>query len=166
MPRRIRLNLQMSRFEEVCLPYYGQVESFCRRLLGSHCLAQDAVQETYLRAYHGYASLTQPERARSWLLTIARRYCLDLLGTRGAEALPDNLSYHNDQDLPVLMGQILAGLSERSRSLLILRHCLQLSYQELAEVLEISPPQVGVLLQRARQDALKNAHQKGLPHGL
>ena len=70
-----------SDFEKTCMPYYPQVKSLCRRMLGNG-RAEDAAQETYLRAMRSYVSLRERHAARSWLLAIAARLCLDALRER------------------------------------------------------------------------------------
>src|SRR5437879_5115822 len=55
------------------------VYGVCQRLLTNTEDAADATQEVFLRAFVGLAAETQSERARAWLMTVARHHCLDLL---------------------------------------------------------------------------------------
>jgi len=149
-------------FEQVCLPHYHQVEGLCQRMLG-RSRAQDAAQETFIRAMQAYPSLHRPESARAWLLTIATRHCLDTLRRREDSAVEEELpDFQPDREHALLSQQILRAMPPRTRGLLILRHCLQLSYQEIAAVLEMPANQVGVALQRARQEALRFARERGM----
>lgn len=156
-------------FEEVCLPHYSRVQGLCRRMLGTQ-RAQDAVQETFAKALHKFPSLQERSAARGWLFSIATHHCLDLLRGRSEDTLEEwqksAPAAHSDPAAGILGESILTGIAPRPRSLLVLRHYLELSYQEISKVLEIPPDQVGVALQRARAEALKFARQQGLTRGL
>ena len=158
-----------SEFEEVCLPYYAQVQGLCRRMLGPQ-RAQDAAQETFAKALQKFPSLQDRPAARGWLFTIATHHSFDLLRARSESPLEEwektAPAEHRDLASALIGESILAGVPARPRSLLVLRHYLQLSYQEIASVLEIPADQVGVALQRARAEALKFARQRGLTDGL
>ncbi|HZC73941.1 MAG TPA: sigma factor [Jatrophihabitans sp.] len=54
----------------------------CYRMLASFDDAEDAVQETFLRAWRGWASFKGGELARAWMYRIATNVCLDLLRRR------------------------------------------------------------------------------------
>ena len=52
---------------------------YCYRMLGSAAEAEDAVQETMLRAWRARESLTEQQALKSWLYKIATNVCFDLL---------------------------------------------------------------------------------------
>src|SRR5260370_40527410 len=54
----------------------------CQRLLKNSDDAADAMQEVFLRGFVSLKAETESERARAWLLTVARNHCLDLLRRR------------------------------------------------------------------------------------
>jgi DNA-directed RNA polymerase specialized sigma24 family protein len=101
-------------------------------------------------------------------MAIAYRHCLDLLRkpefTREVES--DLNSRPVEPELSLIGQEILDFVGERSRTLLVLRHYLELSYAEIAAVLEIPQNQVGMALVRARQEALKYAEQRGMRDAL
>jgi RNA polymerase sigma-70 factor (ECF subfamily) len=79
------------RFAELVEPHRAALHAHCYRMLGSVHDADDALQETTLRAWRGIAGLRDPAAARSWLFTIANNVCLTELERRSRRALPRDL---------------------------------------------------------------------------
>jgi RNA polymerase sigma-70 factor (ECF subfamily) len=74
----------------------GQITAHCYRMLGSAHEAEDAVQETMVRAWRGLAGLHDPSGLRPWLYKIATNVCLDALAHRNRRALPMDLAAPDD----------------------------------------------------------------------
>jgi RNA polymerase sigma-70 factor, ECF subfamily len=68
--------------------YRRELTGFCYRMLGSGFEADDAVQETMLRAWRGASAFEGRSSLRSWLYRIATNICLDMLRGRQRRALP------------------------------------------------------------------------------
>ena len=69
-------------------PYRRELTGFCYRMLGSGFEAEDAVQETMLRAWRNADKLQAGAALRSWLHRIATNVCLDMLKTPQRRARP------------------------------------------------------------------------------
>src|SRR5688572_16747183 len=88
-----RFSAETERFRRELLAY-------CYRMLGSATDAEDLVQETYLRAWRGYAGFERRASIRSWLYRIASNVCLTALQSRRRRVLPSELSPAYDGDRP------------------------------------------------------------------
>jgi RNA polymerase sigma-70 factor, ECF subfamily len=71
--------------------YRSELKAYCYRMLGSPFDAEDAVQETFIRAWRGYERFEGRAALRSWLYRIATNVSLDLLNGKERRARPMDL---------------------------------------------------------------------------
>jgi RNA polymerase sigma-70 factor (ECF subfamily) len=82
----------MDQLDPRLLEHRRELTGYCYRMLGSAFDAEDAVQETLVRAWRGLADFEGRSALRSWLYRIATNVCLDQLSGRQRRALPMDLS--------------------------------------------------------------------------
>ena len=87
-------------FAELAEQHRAELHAHCYRMLGSLHDADDALQETLLRAWRGAAGLRDGGAARSWLYTIATNVCLTELERRRRRVLPHDFGPAADGDTP------------------------------------------------------------------
>jgi len=78
-----------------------ELTAFSYRMLGSAFEAEDAVQETFLRAWRGFERFEGRSSLRSWLYSIATNVCLDMLSGTERRARPMDLAAPKTADAPL-----------------------------------------------------------------
>lgn len=155
--------------------YQTPVFNMCYRMLGEPESAEDAAQETFLRAYQNLPRYDRQRSFATWLLSIAAHYCIDRLRKRrftvfslDAERdddeapleLPDNNAVNPEQEAvrreeQELIQAALKGLDATDRAAVILRYWYDFSEVEIAESLKLTVSAVKSRLHRARKSVAR-----------
>jgi RNA polymerase sigma factor (sigma-70 family) len=126
-------------FEHFYVEHRDIVLGFLRRRLGAQA-AEDAFQETFLRALRAYDRLQHGDHLRAWVLTIAARLVID----SGRRARP---VAHELPELPVEDGRpayaeiehLADRLPPTERAAVVLRYAYDLAYDDIALALDSTP---------------------------
>jgi len=152
-------------FAELVRRYQGRLYRLAYRMLGNAEEAQDATQEAFLRAYRALSSFRLDASFSPWMYRIATNVCLDMLRSRRPQASLDESPLDPPATLSVegavaererlravaeAVGRLPVGL----RTVFLLRHEAELSYEEIAQTLGLPLNTVRTRLFRAR-NALK-----------
>lgn len=154
------MNVRQSQFQALVEAYSADLYRFAYWLVRDRTLAEDLVQESFLRAWKALDSLRDPKAAKSWLITILRRE-----RARHYERAPPPDDSLEEMDLDRIAGfedshgrtehialrRALSGLSEDYREPLLLQVLGGYTCEEIGELLELSPGAVMTRLSRARQ---------------
>lgn len=176
-------------FEELMLRYQHRLASLLGHLTGRRDMAEDMAQDVFLRVYRARKRYEPGSKFSTWLFTIAhnvasnaqrtlaRRHEVNLAGSRATESggnlldaaavaasglMPARLL--DKAELRDVVNMAVATLSDRQREAVLLNKFEHLSYEEIAEVMELSPSAVKSLLTRARsnlRDVLEPYLQQG-----
>ncbi|HTF74039.1 MAG TPA: sigma-70 family RNA polymerase sigma factor [Bradyrhizobium sp.] len=145
-----------ARFEGLCARYRPDVFRFALWLARDSAIAEDVVQETFLRAWRAIDSLADPEAARSWLLAIARREHARLYERKRHTTVPlDDLIANEDPALASVpsedsdIGAAISSLDTDYRKPLVLQ-ALGYSTEDIARRMGLTRNTVLSRLYRAR----------------
>lgn len=148
---------------------YADVWRMCSALVDDQA-ADDLAQETCLRATRALPQFRGEASARTWVLAIARRVCMDELRTRDRQrrrqrrllATAERSASAPDPADEVAADQLLSLLDTDRRAAFVLTQMFRLSYEETAAICECPAGTIRSRVARARDDliAALNA-QKG-----
>jgi RNA polymerase sigma factor (sigma-70 family) len=125
-------------FERFYEEHRSDVLRLLRRRLGAD-RAEDAFQETFLRALRAYGRLEHGEHLRAWVLTIAQNVALDALRrTRATSELVD-AAVDDAEPAYAELAELTDGLGPKERAAVVLRYGYDLSYEQIASALGSSP---------------------------
>ncbi|THA82998.1 RNA polymerase subunit sigma-70 [Streptomyces sp. A0592] len=160
--------------------YRGELTGYCYRMLGAYAEAEDAAQETLLRAWRNIGRFEGRSSLRSWVYRIATNVCLDALAAAKRRALPMDLGAPSEggtapgdpldaalwvgpcpgtnpetsatagESVHLAFVAVLQHLPPRQRATLILRDVLGFTAGEVADLHGTTVASANSALQRAR----------------
>lgn len=168
-------------FTRLVEEYQTHVYNLCYRMLGEPEAAEDAAQETFLRAYQNLRRYDRNRSFATWLLSIGAHYCIDRLRRRKLSMF--SIDEENDDGTTLEIADVtspdpeaesvkredrdrlhilLKGLDETDRAAIIMRYWYDYSEMEIAESLKLTVSAVKSRLHRARR-ALAGMWQEDKP---
>ncbi len=147
-------------FAALTEPHRAELRVHCYRMLGVFDESEDLVQETFLRAWKGFAGFEGRASLRAWLYRIATNACLDALDGRERRVLPNHLSPpsspkvalppRNDvpwlQPFPDRLCEPVASSEDEPDAVVVSREGIELAF--LAAIQHLPPRRRAVLILR------------------
>jgi outer membrane protein len=150
----------LAAFEELVRRNQEKAWGLAWRFLGDASEAEDIVQEAFFRVFKAASRYRPSARFRTYLFQIITRLCLDWEAKKRPEytdslgsipdVIPDPEGLFSQNELSEAVRKCLAELPSNQRLVIVLRHYEGLSYEEIADILNVSAKAVDSLLQRAR----------------
>lgn len=141
-----------------CVETHGAILGrLCMALLGSQADADEAAQETLLRAHRGMATYRAEGSVKAWLCGIARHVCAHMLETRRKQRELLEVVPNNEEGRDVFaqrrrsraLRDALAKLKPSEREALVLRYVADLSHREIAAACNLDEPTARKRISRA-----------------
>lgn len=160
-------------FAQLVAVYQTPLYNLCYRMLGEPEAAEDAAQESFLRAYQNILRYDRQRSFATWLLSIAAHYCIDRLRRRRFTSisiddddeehpmeLPDHSALNPEAEAArreeqEQLHKVLRSLDATDRAAIVLRYWYDFSEVEIAESLSLTISAVKSRLHRARRELAK-----------
>ena len=159
--------------------YEAKLLRYGRKFLSAHEDIQDIVQDVFISAYQNIQSFDLKQRFSPWIYRIAHNAFVNEYRKRKRSPIVfvdfDTLISHptyvdpkhaeaEQEEIKQMIDKSLEGISEKYREVLILYYVEDLSYKEIAEILQVPTGTVGIRIKRAKE-ALKQVYVSHQNHG-
>lgn len=152
-------------FGKLCGKYYNSMAAIAYSVLLDHHLAEDAAQETFLRALKNLDKLKNRKKFGFWLAGICRNVAKDSASARTRNinfkvfaSMTDNHS--NEKEIEAVK-KALNSLSAADRELIVLRYYNNMSHARISEVLGLTKPATNNRLNRVRKKIARYLQNNG-----
>lgn len=151
--------------------FHGQVFGLCLRILGHRQDAEDATQETFVRALRSLARWDSQRDFKPWLMAIAGNRCRTVLSRRLRRPQPTDLvddlpdgapDMQSARNLAEEVQLALRGLRDEYRQAFLLFHEGQMSYAEIGEVMDCPVGTAKTWVYRARRELAAQLRRRGV----
>ncbi len=157
-------------FEELVLRYQDRIYNLCRHLLRNTHDAEDAAQDTFIKAYHNLDNFRPEASFYTWLYRIAVNTCLDykkkpffgsffMKADEGEEFIDEPVSdrpspekLYESKQIGSALHNGIKKLPPKLRTAIVLKEIEGLSYEEIADILGVSIGTVKSRISRAREE--------------
>ena len=148
--------------------YQTPVYNLAYRMLNNSGEAEEAAQEAFIRAYTRLESYNPEHKFSTWMLSITSNYCIDIIRKRRAlllsidEPLPSHPALQSEKskgpeaqmvtnEQQEMVQSLLQELPEDYRQAVVLRYWYEMTYEEIAEVMNTTVSAIKSRLFRARR---------------
>ncbi len=180
--------------DRLVLRHQDRIFNLCYRLLGDHSDAEECAQETFIRAFRAIKGFRFECSFSTWLYTIAVNICRNRRNSaehrfwkrvlrfgqnprneEGHEQFeiedpaPSPLALMADQEREILLQSAVDSLSHDHRTVIVLRHIEELSYEEICKITGYNLGTLKSKLARARlllHNKLQQELKRGVSHGM
>jgi RNA polymerase sigma-70 factor (ECF subfamily) len=153
--------MDASAFEKLVREHQHMVYCVALSVCKDPASAEDLAQEAFLKAYRSVDEMREPARLKTWLYSIARFTAIDWVRRRkherwlalpegAAGELPERPEAESKEDRSVRVMDVIRGLKDEHRELMLLRYVRGLSYAQIARELGLTASAVGEKLSRIR----------------
>ena len=166
-------NGDISAFEELVLKYQDRIYNLCRNMLGNTHDVEDAAQDTFIKAHQKLKDFKPEAFLYTWLYRIAVNTCLDykkkpffesfFKKSEGEEFVdepssdwpsPDKI--YESKQVGIALHNSIKKLPVKLRTAIILKETEGLSYEQIAEVLDVPIGTVKSRISRARDELMRS----------
>ena len=144
-------------FGELCRRYYPSLVAVADSILLDHHLAEDAAQETLAAACRQLPKLRKPEQFGPWVVAICRNIARDMLRERQRQRKPvkicqgDQCDSEQADDHKAILAEAVQKLPGHLREIVFLRFYNEMSYRQIAKVLDATEQAIDGRLRRAKK---------------
>lgn len=132
-------------FQQLITPYLPKLKGYCVKVLGNQSDAEEAVQETIIKALTHLPGFKWLVSFKSWLFKIAHHECINKIRERRWDIIQydddylDSLEAHSahEDDIALVISTMLENLSFDDRNIMLLRYRTGLEFQEIADICEM-----------------------------
>ena len=172
----LSINHPKDDFEQRCAPYAGMVYRHCLHMLKNVHEAEDAAQESMLRAFRAYPAF-RGKGVASWLYAIAHNTCLDVLKSaryrremavlddpettiQQTDSAPNPEAAYLEKAENDRLWQMVMALSQEQQTILSLYYGEQMTYEQIAAATDMRIGTVKSRLSRAKEALAKKLEEK------
>lgn len=148
--------------ERIIKEYGDSLLRMCMIYLKDRALAEDAVQDTFIKVYQKYHTFNKDSEEKTWIMRIAINTCKNYMRTSWFKRVKTGLDLETisedevdvsllEQEMQKQILQEVAELNYKYKEVIVLYYYQELSTKEIAKILGIKEGTVRVRLQRARQ---------------
>lgn len=142
-------------FKQLFLPCSEQMFLLALRLTDSRADAEDAVQDVFVKLWHGRGGLKSVGNPQAYAMAMTRNRCLDIIAARRDNAPLDSIAEPSDEEISDALSDAINSLPETQRKVMRMRYHQELSMDDIERQTGLSQGNLRVILSRARNSIQK-----------